>query len=304
VAKPDGSKVEALRPASTSFDGTDQPGHLTRVVGGHGWRAPRFAFRRQPRPARRARPSPLSLETLEQFGCRLANQKCPVTSITSNCGKMQKHRSSRGRQEALAIPGTGGPSEILLIEDLACRPIAAKRETTTLEATFDMSTELRQALDKGGAPGSGGLRLWRGPGSVLAGLVDPGALASTWPRSRPPGYEWLTGQERLVSLGDAGRGPPASFAPLFASRAARDPRGGWARRIEARHPRSRRGAAGGRRSRMSRIPPASLATLQTAVIRQALRTMGRRSDWNRGPFPALGRWRLSQLASTSRHCAF
>ena len=150
-----------------------------------------------------------------------------------------------------------------------------------------MSTELRQALDKV-ARRFRRLRLWRGLAlcwlawSILALLLY---LASS-----RPGYEWLTGQERLVSLAMLAAATGIVCA-LFASRAARDPR--WvARRIEARHPELAAALLAAVEQNVE-DPSGQLGYLQTAVIRQALEH-GRRSDWNRAvPTRTMG---LSQLA--------
>jgi hypothetical protein len=67
VVKPDGTRVE-LKPESREFDDADQPG-VYRVETARGVRT--FAVNLDPLESKTA---PLSLETLEQFGCRLASR--------------------------------------------------------------------------------------------------------------------------------------------------------------------------------------------------------------------------------------
>jgi hypothetical protein len=67
VVKPDGVRVE-LKPESREFDDTDEPG-VYRVEAARGARP--FAVNLDPGESKTA---PLSLETLEQFGCRLASR--------------------------------------------------------------------------------------------------------------------------------------------------------------------------------------------------------------------------------------
>jgi hypothetical protein len=66
VVKPDGTRIE-LGPEGREYDDTDQPG-VYRVETTRGVR--RFAVNLDPLESKTA---PLSLETLEQFGCRLAS---------------------------------------------------------------------------------------------------------------------------------------------------------------------------------------------------------------------------------------
>lgn len=67
IVKPDGNRVE-LGPEKREFTGADQPG-VYKVETGRGIRA--FAVNLDPLESKTA---PLSIETLEQFGCRLASR--------------------------------------------------------------------------------------------------------------------------------------------------------------------------------------------------------------------------------------
>ena len=150
-----------------------------------------------------------------------------------------------------------------------------------------MSTELRQALDQV-ARRFRRLRLWRG--LALCWLAWSILALLLYLVSARPGFEWLAGQERLISLAMMAAGT-GILCGLFAGRAARDPR--WvARRIEARHP-DLNAALLAAVEQNAEDPSGQLGYLQTAVIRQALEH-GRRSDWNRAvPARAM---RLSQFA--------
>jgi hypothetical protein len=127
VARPDGSTAE-LAAGSTSFDGTDQPG-IYKVLGDTGG-TPSFAFAVNLDPLE-SKTSPLSLETLEQFGCRLANQK--TGDIDHEQLRQMQSIELEGRQKLwrfLVLAAIG----ILLIETwLAGR--SRRTRTTTREAT-------------------------------------------------------------------------------------------------------------------------------------------------------------------------
>jgi hypothetical protein len=125
VAKPDGSNTE-LAAASASFDGTDQPG-IYKVLGDTGG-APAFAFAVNLDPLE-SKTSPLSLETLEQFGCRLANQK--ARDIDHEQLRQMQSAELEGRQKLWRFLVLGAIGILLFETWLAGR--SRRTRTTTLE---------------------------------------------------------------------------------------------------------------------------------------------------------------------------
>ncbi len=127
VARPDGSTAE-LAAGSTSFDGTDQPG-IYQVLGDTGGK-PSFAFAVNVDPLE-SKTSPLSLETLEQFGCRLTNQK--AGDIDHEQLRQMQSIELEGRQKLWRFLVLGAIGILLIETWLAGR--SRRTRTTTLEAT-------------------------------------------------------------------------------------------------------------------------------------------------------------------------
>jgi hypothetical protein len=127
VARPDGSNAE-LAAGSTSFEGTDQPG-IYKVLGDTGGK-PSFAFAVNLDPLE-SKTSPLSLETLEQFGCRLANQK--ARDVDHEQLRQMQSIELEGRQKLWRFLVLGAIGILLIETCLAGR--SRRTRTTTLEAT-------------------------------------------------------------------------------------------------------------------------------------------------------------------------
>ena len=225
VHKPDGTIVRLAR-GSTTFSETDQPGVYTDRPARPAARS--FAVNLDPLESKT---SPLHVETLEQFGCRLANQSQPGSWLDREQLRQMQNAELEDRQKLwrwLILAAIG----VLIVETWLAGRVRQPR-LGPRGGHDDMSNRTAAGPGTGRAPIPAGPALeWSGAllagSGPLLGLGVYRALAAGRQRARcrAPGC--------VASVAGASR-PRRSRCAILALRSVRDPR--WvARRIEAKHP--------------------------------------------------------------------
>ncbi len=276
IRKPDGNSVTL--PARTKFfEDTDQPGLYTiNTAAGPS----SFAVNLDPLESKT---EPLHVETIEQFGVRLANH------FQKNVDREQLRQmysaELEGRQKLwrwliLAVIG------ILILETWVARANRRSSPFISGGGRADMRTELRRALEQV-ARRFRSERLWTG--LTLCWLIWAVVGVCLWLIGLFSGERWISDGWLVVFLGAVvatGIG-----CAVLAVRSVKDVR--WvARRIEARYPELGTGLLAAIEED-ARASSGRLGFLQSAVIRQAI-NHHRRNNWDE----TVPTWRirLSQLA--------